>query len=187
MWHQLLASSAVGLDSVHNSSLLLLFTPHRFPLLQNELSISCSHSGMSTDSSVGPPGVARDLEHLLPFFSGLGICRAVSHVFLAPLSQILCSIFDHLKYVTREEPAVLLMGSAVPCSRSPVPGMGQPWAVLTEATPAAPHCQHLGSQYGKQHRAGLGCTGNDLHMPGASSAQGARNMSGPHLLMWSEF
>lgn len=80
-------------------------------------------------------GLQGDLEHPPPFLSGLGICRAVS---LAPLSQMLCSIFYHQNYVTREEPAVLLMGSAVPCSRSPGDGCAWHGTALS-----SPHRSHL--------------------------------------------
>lgn len=80
-----------------------------------------------------PQGLQWNLEHPLPFFSGLGVFRAVSHVFLTPLSLMLCSTFCHLKYVTTEEPAVLLMGSAVPCSGSP--GDGCAWHGTALASP----------------------------------------------------
>lgn len=71
--------NAAGLGSVRHSCPQLLSL--QFSLLQNELSISSSQSGISIDSSVGSAGAAGGLEHPLSFFLGLGICRAVPHVF----------------------------------------------------------------------------------------------------------
>lgn len=65
-----------------------------------------------------------DLGHPFPFFSGLAICRLFLIFFLL-LSHRCCAAFFTIRNMSLEEPAVLLMGSAVPCSRSP--GDGCAW------------------------------------------------------------
>lgn len=122
MWFQLLASSR----EMQQVWAQFITAPISCSLLSTVFPCSTMNSPSAAviqECSLTPvwvlQGLQEDLEHPLSFFLGLGICRAFSHIFLTPLSQILCSTFYHLKYVTREEPAVLLMGSAVPCSRSP--------------------------------------------------------------------
>ena len=83
------------------------------------------------------------LEILLPLLLYLGVHSAVSH-FFAHFSVCLVSL-PFLKYVFLDEPPAWLMDSAVSCSGSVGAGWNQlcPWPVLTGATPAAPHYQHL--------------------------------------------
>lgn len=153
-------------------------------------------AAVSQEYPLTPVWVLQGLQGVwsIPFPSSWALASAGLFLtfFLAPLSLMLCSIFYDLKYVTREEPVVWLMGSAVPWSWSP--GDGCAWHGTVLASPHRSHLccslyQHLGtcSQCRKQHRTHLGCMGNDLHVPGASSAQGVRKMSGHHLLMQPEF
>ena len=82
-------------------------------------------------------------------FPDLGISRIVSHAFSPHCTQ---NFLPFLKYVFPKVPSPWLRGSAMPCRgvgwswlELSVSGTGQPWPPLTEATPAAPHCQHLGT------------------------------------------
>jgi len=131
-----------ALGSVHNSSSLPLLPPHTFPLLHRGLIQGLQGKPCSgTWSPSSPPS------SLTLVSAGL----LLSHSALT--AHCLCSVLLFLKYIFPKMPPPWLRGSARPCRgvgwswlEPSVSGTGQPWPLLTEATPAVPRCQHLGTR-----------------------------------------